>query len=177
MTKEKRQQLLIIGAAATVALLAGDSFVVEPLIKSWSERSVRIATLSQKIDRGNNLLKRQRILREDWEGMRTNTLPNDKPSAESQVSYALDGWAKESGAALAGIKPTWKNDDEHYTTVDFRVDASGNLEQVTKFLHHIETSKMALKMNSVEITAHDAAGQQLTVALELNGLRLTAPQP
>jgi hypothetical protein len=35
---------------------------------------------------------------------------------------------------------------------------------------------MALKMNSVEVTAHDTAGQQLTIALEINGLRLNAPQ-
>jgi Tfp pilus assembly protein PilO len=176
MTNEKRQQILIISAVAAVVLLAGDSFVLEPLLKSWSDRSKSIEALKQKVQRGTSLLRRQVVLRDEWEGMRTNTLPSDKPSAESQVSYALDGWAKESGAALAGIKPTWKNDDEHYTTVDFRVDASGNLEQISKFLYHIETSPMALKMNSVEVTAHDTAGQQLTIALEINGLRLNAPQ-
>ena len=64
MTNEKRQQILIISAVAAVVLLAGDSFVLEPLLKSWSDRSKSIEALKQKVQRGTSLLRiRLRLVR------------------------------------------------------------------------------------------------------------------
>ncbi len=53
MQIKNRQQLLIIGAIAAVALFAGDRLVLSPLLKAWSVRATRIADLRKDINRAN----------------------------------------------------------------------------------------------------------------------------
>ena len=57
-----------------------------------------------------------------------------------------------------------------------RVEASGNLATLSRFLYEIEKSPMALKLDSVEITARDKDGQQLALGLQVSGLVLNSPE-
>ena len=177
MTNEKRQQLLVIVAAAAVVLLAGDSFVATPLLKAWKTRSTHAEELTKQIARGKSLVSRQQSVHDDWDNMRTNSLPSEKSSAESLVVKAVNTWSKESGVSLASIKGTWKKDEDAYDTYDCHVDATGTLPNVTKFLYDIESSPLALKVDSVEIRAREATGQQFDLSVLINGLRLTSTQP
>jgi hypothetical protein len=54
------------------------------------------------------------------------------------------------------------------------VEASGNLGTLSQFLYDIEKDPMALKLESVELSAHDTGGQQLTLGLQLSGLVLNS---
>ena len=49
MNPKNREQLLIVLTVAAVALLAGDRFVIEPLIASWKQRNADIAALQKKV--------------------------------------------------------------------------------------------------------------------------------
>ena len=68
--------------------------------------------------------------------------------------------------------PQWKNDSTNYMTLNCRVEASGNLGTLSQFLYNIEKGPMALKLDSVELSAHDDTGQQLTLGLQISGLAL-----
>ena len=61
-------------------------------------------------------------------------------------------------------------------TVECRADAFGSLQAITRFLYEIERDPLALKIESVEINARDRAGQQLSLGLQVSGLRLN-PKP
>ena len=76
------------------------------------------------------------------------------------------------GADLASIIPQWKNDSTNYMTLNCRVEASGNLGTLSQFLYDIEKGPAALKLDSVELSAHDSTGQQLTLGLQISGLAL-----
>ena len=71
------------------------------------------------------------------------------------------------------ITPQWKNDSTNYMTLNCRVEASGDLGTLSRFVYDIEQNTMALKLDSVEFSTHDNTGQQLTLGLQLNGLALT----
>jgi hypothetical protein len=43
---------------------------------------------------------------------------------------------------------------------------------LTKFLHDVEQAELALRIESVELTARDADGRQLALGLSVSGLRL-----
>ena len=68
--------------------------------------------------------------------------------------------------------PQWKNDATNYSTLDCRVEAAGDLGALSQFLYYVERGPTALKIDSVELSGHDATGQQLTLALQINGLAL-----
>jgi len=173
MQIKNRQQLLIIVAGVAVGLLLGDSLVFSPLVKLWKARSTRIVDLGKKVKNGEELLRRETTLQSRWNQMQANTLTNSPSMAEQQVLAAFDKWSQDARISVNSITPQWKRDNEDYQTLECRVDASGGVGTLGRFLFNIEKDPMALKIESVEITARDKDGQQLSMALQISGLVLS----
>jgi Tfp pilus assembly protein PilO len=104
--------------------------------------------------------------------MQTNALAADPSLAGQQVIAAFDNWSRSSGAEVTSIMPQWKNDSTNYMTFNCRVEASGTMGALSQFLYQIEKGPMALKLDSVELSAHSDNGQQLTLGLQISGLAL-----
>jgi hypothetical protein len=171
-----RQKLLIIGAVACVSLLIGDSLIIEPLSKSWSERSKRIAALKEQVTKGAVLVDHETIIRRRWEGMRTNTLPVNTSVAEAEFYKAFSRCVQDSGVTQVSYRPQWKQNDD-YTTYECRADLTGNIDTLSRFIYELEKEPMALKVDSLEIATHDDKGTQLSLGLQISGLMLTPPPP
>ena len=174
MKIENRQQVLVVAVAVAAALLVGNSLIYEPLSKWWSARAQQITQLRKQVSDGKQLVNREKGIRSHWDEMRTNTLPNNTSLAEQQLLKAFDTWSRDSGATITGILPQWKNDTDDYQTLNCRVEASGNLTALSQFLYDIEKSPMALKLETVELSARDTGGQQLTLGLQISGLVLNS---
>ena len=177
MQIKNRQQMLIIGAIIAVALFAGDELILTPLTKVWNTRAARIAELRKQIDQGKGMVEREQrsSIRSRWEQMTSHALPNNNSAAEQQVYKAIDLWAQDSGVTLAAITPQWKHDSDDYMTFECRVDATGDMGKLSRFLYSVERDPMALKLELVELNARDKEGQQLSMGLQLDGLVLTTP--
>ena len=176
MKIDNRQQLLIVLTIAVAALFVGDRLVLEPMAGWWKARSATITELRRQVNDGKRLLQREAAIRSRWDGMRTNTLPNNTSLAEEQVFKAFYGWERESGVSITDTTPQWKNDTDDYMTLNCRVEASGSLETLSRFLYDTEKGPMALKLESVELNTHDNNGQQLTLGLQVSGLALVSKQ-
>ncbi len=177
MTVKNRQQLLIVVAIALAALFAGDKLLFTPLVDLWKERSVAVAKLRTQVAEGTKLIRREQGLRSDWDHMRTNTLPDNTSLAEQEILKAFDFWSQDSRVSILSITPQWKRDTEDYITLQCRVDAAGNLATITRFLYGIEKDPLALKLETVELTARDTEGQQLALTLQISGLVLNSKAP
>ncbi|HLX94904.1 MAG TPA: hypothetical protein VKU37_04090 [Verrucomicrobiae bacterium] len=174
MEIKNRQQFLVVLTIAVAALFVGERLIYEPLANWWSARSQAIAALRKQVNDGKLLLQREQAIRRHWDQMRTNTLSADTSLAEQQVLKAFDNWSQESNASITGLTPQWNNDATNYLTVDWRVEASGDLDTLAHFLYDIEKGPMAMKLESVDLTARDDTGQQFTLGLQVNGLALTS---
>jgi Tfp pilus assembly protein PilO len=172
MKIKNRQQFLVRLTLAVVALYVGVNFILTPLGGWWSARQKQIQDLSQKVHNGNVLVKREAGLRSRWSTMRTNALPAVPSQAEQRFLKALDGWSRDAGVELTSIMPQWKNESTNYLTLACRVETAGDMGTLSKFLYELEKGPMALKLDSVELSSRDAAGQQMTLGLEINGLAL-----
>jgi hypothetical protein len=173
MKIEERQKFLLILTIAVVALYAGDMLVFGPLVKLWTTRSKAIVALSNQVKDGKFMQLRDASIRSQWTEMSGKTLPSNTSQAEQQVLKAFDSWSQQSGATVTGITPQWKEDATNYMTLNCRVEASGDLGTLSRFVYDIEQNTMALKLDSVEFSTHDNTGQQLTLGLQLSGLALT----
>jgi hypothetical protein len=172
MKIENRQQVLIALTIAAVALLALDKLVFTPLANLWSDHSRQITGLRTQIADGTALARRERSIRSRWDEIKTNSLPNNQSIAQEQVLKALVSWSQESGASINGTTPQWKSESDDYKTLVCRVDASGSLWTLSRFLYDIEQGPLALKVESADLSSHDNNGQQLTFALQVSGLVL-----
>lgn len=175
MQTKNRQQLLIIGAVAAIALFAGDRLLLTPLSNAWTTRAKRIAKLKVDVDDGRRLLTRDVSLRSRWKDMERRTLTNDVSAAEQQVFNTIDRWAQDSGVTITAITPQAnqsRRDQEDYSTYDCRIDATGDLSRLSRFLYSAEREPMALKLQSIELGARDKEGRQLSLGLQISGLIL-----
>lgn len=173
MQIKNRQQLLTILAVTAVGLLVVDKMIFPPLQNLWKARAARIADLRVKVSQGGQLLRREQFVRARWAEMATNTLPNNASLAEQQLLTGFDRWSRESGVSVNSVMPQWKQDADEFKTLECRVDVSGNLSTLSRFLYNIERDPMALKLQSVELSARDNEGQQLTLGLQVSALVLT----
>jgi Tfp pilus assembly protein PilO len=174
MKIENRQQLLMALAVAAVVLFAADQVVIEPMIGWWKTRAKTVAELRSQVTNGRRLIQREAGLRARWSQMRTNTLPDNPSLAEQQTLKAFDSWARESGADVTAITPQWNNDSPDYLTLNCRLEAAGDLGTLSRFVYNIEKDPLAFKLESVELSAHDNTGQQLTLDLQISGLVLVS---
>lgn len=177
MKTKNRQQLLALLAAAGVALFLADRLVVSPLLAGWKERSAQIAQLRKSVTQGEQLVRRSDRIRDRWDSMRTNTLPDEVSAAENQVLKAFERWSDDSRISISGIKPQWKRTDDDFMTLECRADAYGSIHDLTRFLHSLEKDPLALRVESVEITSRDETGQQLALAIQVSGLLLNPQEP
>jgi hypothetical protein len=119
------------------------------------------------------MINREHLTRAAWNDMRRNTLPANASQAERSVLEAFDQWSRHSGVTVNSIRPQWKRGEtEQYSLLECRIDAAGDLDTLTKFLYAVEHSEMALRIESVELTARDNDGRQLALGLSVTGLRL-----
>ena len=173
MKLKSRQEWLILGAIALIALWTLDKIVFTPLANLWKNRSKAVVELRGKVDNGGQLIRREQQLRRSWDEMRTNTLPNNSSRSEQRVLAAFNRWAQESRATITSINPQWKHDSDDYMTLQCRVEAEGTMNAVSRFLYDIERDPMALRLEIVEVSSRDAEGQRLALGLQVSGLVLT----
>jgi Tfp pilus assembly protein PilO len=172
MNIKNRQQFLMVLTGIVVALYLGNLLLFGPMQKLWKSRQATIAQLRQQVSSGRVLIRREDIIRDEWGRMRANALPPEASSAEQQMLRGFDRWAQASGVNIESITPQWENDQEDYSTLDIRVDATGDLMTLTRFLYQIENDSMPIQIESVQFTARDDQGQELSLGLDLSGLAL-----
>ena len=172
MKIKNRQDFLVAVTIAVVGLFVAVNFIFTPLQGWWAERQAQVRDLRAKVADGSQLLKREAGIRSHWDDMQANALPASTSQAEQQFLKAMDNWAQDSGAEITSIMQQWKNDATNYMTLDCRVETAGDLNALSKLIYDVEKGPLALRLDTVELSSHDNAGQQMTLGLEINGLAL-----
>ncbi len=127
----------------------------------------------RSIAEGRSLVARGPHLHEVWSGMRTEALPRDQAQAEHDVIFALENWSRVSGVELGAVRPQWKQGaTQDYSLLECRLDATGSLAALSRFLFELGKAPLALRVEAVELTSRDETGQRLTLGLTVTGLRL-----
>lgn len=173
MQTKNRQQLLVIVAIAIVALFAADKVLLTPLGNWWSARSKEIKKLETDVRSAKSLASQEQSLRSRWAEMRRNTLPDDQSAAEQQLLRSLERWSRETGLKVTAINPQ-RHDGDDYSTLQCRLEGTGGINNLAQFLYAMEKDPMALRFENIEISSHDAEGQQLSIGLQVSGLILTS---
>jgi hypothetical protein len=169
-----RQRWLVFAAGALVALLVLDSILFTPLTRMWKEHSTEIATLRKKVTEGRALIASGPQVERTWLEMQRNALPKDAAQAQQEVFTALEGWARTANVQVDSQRSQWKRGGtDKYSLFEYRVDATGSLPALTRFLYELERSPVALRVDSVDLAARDESGGKITLGLIVTGLRLS----
>ena len=174
MQIKDRQQFLKILAITAAALLVLDKIATPRLTKFWHDRSQNITELKKEVKDGERRIKYKNDIRSQWAAIQAASLTNNTTVAEQQLFRGIDQWSQSSGVTINSITPQWKQGtDNSYKTLECRVDASGSIDRLTRFLYDLENDPMALKLQGIELTSSDNTGQQLAMGVQISGLVLT----
>lgn len=169
-----RQRWLVIVTSACLALLILEYWVRVPLTNLWRAHAVDIARLQKSVTAGRSTIARAAQTERRWAEMQANALPRDPAQAEQDVISAFDHWGRANNIELSSIRPQWKRGGtDKYSLLECRVDATGTIPTLSRFIYELERSPLALRVDSVELTSRDDYGQKLTLGLIVSGLRLS----
>jgi hypothetical protein len=169
----KRQRWLILLAGAGLLLLILDRIVFTPLGDVWQAHAAEIQRLRGSVASGHGVIARNAQTRRVWADIQSAALPKDQAQSEHDVISAFESWGRTSGIELGSIKPLWKHGAaDGYSVLECRLDATGTLPTLSRFLYELEKSPLALRADSVELISRDDTGQKLTLSLIVTGLRL-----
>ena len=172
-TVPKRQRWLILIAGAGVLLLILDRLVLTPLADTWQAHADEIERLKGSVAGGKGIIARGARTRRVWAEIQSSTLSRDPAQSEYDVISAFESWGRTSGIELGSIKPLWKHGaSDSHSLLECRLDATGTLAALSRFLYELEKSPLALRAESVELASRDDTGQRLTLNLTVTGLRL-----
>ena len=169
----KRQRVLVLLVGAGLILLGLDRVVFTPLSDVWRARSAELQRLKGSVASGRNTTARGARMRQVWAEIRSGALPSDPAQSEYEVLSAIENWGRASAIDLGSIKPLWKHGTtDDYSLLECRLEATGNLPALSRFLFELEKSPLAMHAESVELVSRDDTGQRLMLSLTLTGLRL-----
>ena len=173
MNNERRQLYLKIGAAASVGLYLLNAFILEPAVQGWSQQTARITALREKVQRGRDLCKREKTLRDRWAGMLRANLPAEISEAENVAYKAVGRWVRDSQISLTSLTPQWQTREEGFETYECRLAATGSQAALGRVLYELESdSSVPVSLEECECTTRDPRGSQLAFTARLTFLRL-----
>lgn len=172
MRSKNREAILKIVVAVVGGLFLLDRVVIGPMITHWKEQGERIASLREKVNRGQNLLERARSIRGRWAEMLRTDLPEEGSAAENEVYKGVGRWTRESRINFSNLTPQWKTHEEGFDTFECRAAANGDQASVGRLIYELETDRLPARLEECEITARDAKGQQVMVTMRFSFLRL-----
>jgi hypothetical protein len=169
----KRQRWLILTIGALLLLVALNQIVFTPLASVWQAHSLEIQQLKTSVASGRSIIGRGAHLQQIWTGIQSGALPRDQAQSEYDVLSAFENYGRTSAIELGSIKPLWKHGaTDEYSVLECRLDATGNLPALSRFLYELERSPLAMHADSVELVSRDDTGQRLTLSLTVTALRL-----
>ena len=174
--KNREKFLAIAVGAAILFFWLGDVVVIKPMIRSWNNRSDRIAQLRKQLNDDQQLLARGPQLLSRWSNMQSNSLSSSPAQAESQLFNSFDTWVRSSGVTQGSFHPQVRDTDQNYSVLECRADVTGNMQQIFDFLYNLEKDPIAIRLDTVGLTSRDDNGRQLALVLEMSGLMLPSQQ-
>ncbi|MBM3872543.1 MAG: VOC family protein [Verrucomicrobia bacterium] len=167
-----RQRLLLLASGVLVGLLALDRLVIGPGVAHWRARTTEIAALERTLAAGRGVIEGRDRTDAAWRRLREGALPSDPSLAEQRLLSALENGARAEGVELTGLRPRWrKASSGDASLLECRLDATGSFPALVRLLGALEKSPLALRVESIELTARDEGGQRLALALSVTGLR------
>ena len=172
MQNKNREAILKIGAGVVIGLFLLDRLVLSPFLESWKLQGERVADLRQKVQRGRQLLDREKSLRERWAEMNRTDLTEDASAAEGEVFKAIGRWASASRISFTNLTPQWRSHPEGYDTYECRASATGDQASLGRLIYEIEADALPARLEECELTARDAKGKDLALALRFSFVRI-----
>jgi len=173
----RREGLIGIAAAVMLAALAGDRFIITPVMDRLGQIEDRKQQLLSEVIDANSLFARRREMETKWRQLSSDGL-NSESEVESRVLRDLDRWARDSRLTLTSVKPQRPSAARKgLKEMTFSVASTGSLEAVARFIWFLEKAPLPIKITDVQLGSADQSGDEMSLQIRLSALYIGPNQP
>jgi len=157
-----------------LAALAGDRFIITPVIERLGQLEDRKQQLLGELNDAHSLFDRRRLMEKKWQQLSSDGL-NSESEMESRVLHDLDRWARDSRLTLTSVKPQRSSAvRKGLQEMTFSVASTGSLEAVARFMWVLERTSLPIKITDVQLGSAGDSGDEMSLQIRLSALYLGA---
>jgi len=172
MAFSARERILLLATGVVVGVLVLERFVFTPVWNHWTDLQAQEAVLANRRSAAENLLARRERVEPRWRHLLGTRLKRDPAEAESQVLHALGTWAADARLNVVSVRPerTTAPDQTPLPTIAFQAAGTGSLAAVARFLWHLETAEIPIRVETVQLTSRRDGQDDLSLQIKLTTL-------
>jgi hypothetical protein len=172
MSMSQRERYIGTIAAVVVGALVLYQFIVEPQLTHIAELDGQIDTASADMERANQLFTASRSASKKLNTMAGSGLRRTDAIAESELMNNTRQWAQDAGIAGWGIKRERTEKEKDFTKITYRVNGTGGMAQIGRFLYRVQTAKIPIRVADMTINSRKDGTDDLAIVLSLSTIYL-----
>ncbi len=177
MPKGGRERRFALIAGLAIGALALDSILISPLLARRSDAETRLGDATRDMNTAISTLNNDRRAAERWKETAGESLQADGPAAESQLLGSVQTWARRSGLNLTSIKVERREVEKGYGKITLRAAATGNLEQLGRFLFAVQQARVPVRVADLTVTTQRDGTDELNVQMGLSTIHALPEVP
>jgi hypothetical protein len=168
--------MIVAVTGLAVAIFAGDRYVLTPYVRARQAVAEESDRLVAKLHDTTLLFNKRKRMDKEWNQMLAGGLASNAADAERQL-LAVRDWAQESG--LTNLSTTPRREPRNDQTQIVRLDASanGSLASVAKLLWRIETARVPLKVDELDLRSRTDGTDDLAVTFKVSTIWVVPGEP
>lgn len=160
--------MLLLGAVAIVGITFGYNFVVEPVVKSFSEITGDIETGYLKLEKSYRLLQRKNIITDEYEKYEDYIDPAGSEEEElASMLKAIESIASTNKIRITNIRPQPTKSRDIYKLFVFELSAEADITQLSKFIFDLQSSANLMRVTRLTLKSSLNKGNLLSASLEI----------
>ena len=148
---------------------------MDPLISSKAQLDARIASAKTELENDDRLFDLSRRVSRVWQEMTSQGLKRDESEAQLQFQKNVTDWAQDAALSLPSVKPERTEKENDFYRYTLRATGTGTMSQIGRFLWHVTTASVPVRINDLTITSRKEGTDDLQVSIGLSTIYLMQP--
>ncbi len=166
MVISKRERYIGIITGAVIGLFLFNWIIFGPLMDRMDDLDTQIKAKQADVQDADRNLALKGSAEQHWALLSHSMLTRD--NYESKILNDVRDWAQEAGMTLSSLKPERVPEKEgEFYKVSFRATGSGQMMQIARFLHRIQTATIPVRITDLSLTSRKEGNDDLSVSVGL----------
>jgi hypothetical protein len=155
LSPRERNILIIVGAVLLLFLV--DRYAWTPYLDARDSLAADLADARDRQTKARHLINDDKVNRRTFDQMVADGLKSDPSAAESQMLHAIDDWTRDARLSPPNVKRERMEQDKQFGRIVFRVNGSGNMASIARFLWDVQTSKLPTHIVDLQIASRQGS--------------------
>ncbi len=177
MVLSKREKYIGIGAAAAVAILGLNQFVLQPFTDESNKVDTQLTTARKQLADDTKLFDKRDRLQRVWNDLKGGGLKSDQSEADAQAQHALVDWAARSQVAVGSLKSEHAAQEGQFQVLSYEITGNATTPTMAQLMSDLETATIPLRINELQLSARPERSDNLQIRLTVSTLFMPPQTP